>query len=106
MTSYLQPKAEDIELANVLAALGDPIRLAIIKNILTAPDGMNCSNAALIGFNVPKSTLSGHFRQLREAGVISVSKDGVENINRVRTIDLEKRFPGLLNVVLKNAGMG
>ncbi len=48
-----------------------------------------------------KSTLSHHFRILRDAGLIRTTKRGVENLNSVRWEDVEERFPGLLKTILK-----
>jgi len=48
-----------------------------------------------------KSTLSHHFRVLRDAGLIRTTKQGVENLNRVRWDEVNARFPGLLKAILK-----
>ena len=50
-----------------------------------------------------KSTLSNHFRVLREAGLIHTTKQGVEHRNAVREADINARFPGLLKSILKHA---
>ena len=50
-----------------------------------------------------KSTLSNHFRILREAGLIRSAKQGVEHRNVLRDEDINARFPGLLKLVLKLA---
>jgi DNA-binding transcriptional ArsR family regulator len=50
---------------------------------------------------MPKSTLSHHFRVLRDAGLIRTTKQGVENLNSVRWDDVNKRFPGLLKAIMK-----
>ena len=47
-----------------------------------------------------KSTLTHHFRVLREAGVIEQRADGTARLNSLRREDLEQRFPGLLDAVL------
>ena len=49
---------------------------------------------------VSKSTLTHHFRVLRESGVIEQSRDGTAKVNRLRREDLDARFPGLLDSVL------
>jgi DNA-binding transcriptional ArsR family regulator len=50
-----------------------------------------------------KSTLSHHFRLLREAGIIRTRKMGVEHRNVLRIDDINVRFPDLLNQILQFA---
>jgi DNA-binding transcriptional ArsR family regulator len=47
-----------------------------------------------------KSTLSNHFRILREAGLVRTSKQGVEHRNVLREEDINARFPKLLKTIL------
>jgi DNA-binding transcriptional ArsR family regulator len=63
---------------------------------------MSCTAAAPCP-DMAKSTLSNHFRVLREAGLIQTTKKGVEHQNTVREADINKRFPGLLKTILKHA---
>ena len=91
------PRTEEIELAPVLHALSDPVRLQIVCILAAEPDGRPCG--ALEG-PVTKSTASHHFRVLREAGVIVQKDVGRRRLTRLRRDDLEARFPGLLDAVL------
>jgi DNA-binding transcriptional ArsR family regulator len=101
MTHFVHPATEDITLAGVLGALSDPMRLRILKKLLERRDGsLSCSGAAPCA-EMAKSTLSHHFRVLRDAGLIRTTKQGVENLNNVRWDDVNKRFPGLLKAILK-----
>jgi DNA-binding transcriptional ArsR family regulator len=101
MTRFVHPAKEDITLAGVLSALGDPMRLKILKRLLDRRHGcLSCSQAAPCT-EMAKSTLSHHFRILRDAGLIWTKKQGVENLNSVRWDDLNDRFPGLLTAVMK-----
>jgi DNA-binding transcriptional ArsR family regulator len=101
MTRFVHPSTEDITLAGVLAALSDPMRLKILKKLIAQRGGsLSCSNAAPCA-GMAKSTLSHHFRVLRDAGLIRTTKQGVENLNRVRWDEVNGRFPGLLKVILK-----
>lgn len=102
MAEFFHPSRDDITLTGVLGALGDHTRLAIVRRLALAEQGLNCSRAAVCP-DVPKSTLSNHFRVLREAGVVRMVKRGVENINTVRREDLDARFPGLLDRILEAA---
>jgi DNA-binding transcriptional ArsR family regulator len=91
------PNKADITLAGVLHALGDPIRLEIIRNL--AAHGQRCCSST-IKRDLPKSTLSHHFRVLRDAGLIRMRKEGVYFVNTLRRDELDERFPGLLASVL------
>lgn len=102
MVQFVHPSAEDITLAGVLGALADPMRLRIVSSLLKKNDCMSCSEAAPCP-DMAKSTLSHHFRILREAGIIRTSKIGVENRNILRIDDINARFPGLLKQILKFA---
>lgn len=99
MVQFVHPQREDITLAGVLAALADPTRLRIVKNLLERKDCMSCTQAAPCP-DMAKSTLSNHFRVLREAGLIQTSKKGVEHRNVVREADINARFPKLLKTIL------
>ncbi|NVN88682.1 MAG: helix-turn-helix transcriptional regulator [Rhodopseudomonas sp.] len=105
MAQFVHPASQDITLAGVLAALSDPMRLRIVKSLLGQADCMSCTAAAPCP-DMAKSTLSNHFRVLREAGLIRTTKKGVEHQNTVREADLNARFPGLLKAILKHAEEG
>jgi DNA-binding transcriptional ArsR family regulator len=94
-----QPAREQISLPEVLYALSDPVRIDIVLD-LSAAGEQCCSN---IKIDMPKSSLSHHFKVLREAGVITTRIEGTRHINAIRTADLNSRFPGLLNSVIKAA---
>jgi DNA-binding transcriptional ArsR family regulator len=93
------PLREDLQLAAVLHALSDPVRLTIVAG-LAAGGERSCSS-----FDVPvtKSTCTHHFRVLREAGVIHQRQEGTARLNALREADLEARFPGLLATILAAA---
>jgi DNA-binding transcriptional ArsR family regulator len=86
-------------LSDVLYALSDPVRIDIVRSI--AETGEQPCNQC--GIEMPKSSLSHHFKVLREAGVLATRVEGTRHINSVRTADLNARFPGLLNAILKAA---
>jgi DNA-binding transcriptional ArsR family regulator len=101
MTHFVHPAKEEISLAGVLGALSDPMRLKILRKLLERRDGcLSCSEAAPCP-DMAKSTLSHHFRILRDAGLIRTTKQGVENRNSVRLAEVNERFPGLLKAILK-----
>jgi DNA-binding transcriptional ArsR family regulator len=99
MRFLYHPSRKDIYLAGVLYALGDPVRLEIVR--LLATEGEQC--CAGFDFAIAKSTMSNHFKILRESGVVLTRKEGTHHINQLRKADLEALFPGLLEAVLQSA---
>jgi DNA-binding transcriptional ArsR family regulator len=97
--SLHHPAAEDIELAAVLHALSDPMRLQIVVGLATG-DPRPCGS---FGLPVTKSTCTHHFKVLREAGVIRQRLEGTTRLNSLRRDDLEQRFPGLVDSILRAA---
>src|SRR3954447_6848146 len=93
------PEREAITIESVLHALSDPVRLDIVRKLRDCADERRCGS-----FDAPvtKSTLTHHFRVLREAGVICQRQEGTSRLSRLRTGDLEARFPGLLDAVLRS----
>ncbi|MFI9248667.1 ArsR/SmtB family transcription factor [Streptomyces sp. NPDC053069] len=91
-----QPDDADAELAVVLHALGDPVRLALVRRM--ADEGESACSPA--GVDVPRSTLSNHWRILREAGITETRRVGKARLMTLRRADLDARFPGLLAAVL------
>src|SRR5438128_1262092 len=98
MVQFVHPAKDDITLEGVLEALADPMRLRIIKSLLEVGGCKSCSEAAPCP-NMAKSTLSNHFRTLREAGLIRTTKKGIEHQNILRIEDINSRFPGLLDLI-------
>lgn len=93
------PNLQDISLAGVLYALGDPVRLEIVRQLADRGE-LPCAS---LDFSVPKSTLSHHFKILRDAGILSCRKEGTQHMNSLRRSELDQRFPGLLDAVLRSA---
>ena len=92
------PEPEQIQLENVLFALGNPLRLAIVRRLA---DGSELSCNALRPADVVKSTMTHHWRVLRDSGVIWQRAQGRENMISLRREDLDARFPGLMAILLK-----
>ena len=90
------PARAEIELAAVLHALSDPVRLRIVCGLAAAAD-RSCGSFDL---PVTKSTCTHHFKVLREAGVIHQRQAGTARLNALRRDDLDARFPGLLRTIL------
>ena len=92
------PSAEHLQLGVVFAALADPVRRLIVRELLSEPVGTRrqCSS---FGVEVSKSTMTHHFRILREAGLILQYNYGNRAELTLRRADLEARFPGLLELI-------
>lgn len=93
-----EPVAEDLRLDAVMGALADPLRLTIIRKLMLESEAYDHS-CGWFGFDRPKSSLTHHFKALREAGLIRQRQYGWERRSRLRTEDLNARFPGLLDLV-------
>jgi DNA-binding transcriptional ArsR family regulator len=101
MRPLFHPAPEDISLEGVLHALSDPVRVAIFSDIAGADCAQTCSAYAKVGDReIPKSSLSQHFKVLREAGLIRSERQGVEMRNVSRCAEVEGRFPGLLPAIM------
>lgn len=101
MRPIFHPSIEDVQLEAVLHALSDPVRAAIFAEIACAGSVPNCASvAALAERPIPKSSLSQHFKVLREAGLIRSERQGVEMRNMSRCGEMDERFPGLIAAIL------
>jgi DNA-binding transcriptional ArsR family regulator len=97
-----QPPREQIELPAVLEALSDPTRLGIVLE-LAAHKGeaeARCNEFLHIS---SKTNLTYHFAKLRAAGVTRARAEGAARLISLRRDDLEARFPGLLDTVIRAA---
>jgi DNA-binding transcriptional ArsR family regulator len=101
MKPLLHPSIEDVRLGAVLHALSDPVRAEIFKEIASADRAQTCQAFSRIGARtIPKSSLSQHFKVLRDAGLIRSERHGVEMRNTSRCAEIEGRFPGLIRAIL------
>ena len=101
MRPLFHPSIEDITVEGILHALSDPVRAAIYTDIVAQECSHNCSTFLTVSDKaIPKSTLSQHFRALREAGLIRGERRGVEMHNTSRCAEIEQRFPGLLQAII------
>ncbi|WP_243789022.1 helix-turn-helix transcriptional regulator [Saccharopolyspora gloriosae] len=92
-----QPDLREIGIAQVLRALGEPVRLGIVRSLARSEHPMNC---AAFGLAVSKSTSTHHFKVLRENGIIAQHEEGTARYSELRSSELEQRFPGPLASVL------
>lgn len=97
MRALYHPGKEAISLTTVLYALSDPIRLRIVRNLAKGEE----EACAAFGINIPKSSLSHHFRVLRESGITRTRIEGTHRLVSLRREDLDALFPGLFDAVLR-----
>ena len=101
MRPLFHPAAEDIRLEAILHALSDPVRMAIFSDIAGRDCPQTCSAYSSVDDRqIPKSSLSQHFKVLREAGLIRSERQGVEMRNTARCEEVNARFPGVLPAVM------
>jgi len=87
----VHPAIEDVTVEGILHALSDPVRVAIYADIVGSVGSLNCSNFLKVSEKtIPKSTLSQHFKALREAGLIRGERRGVEMHNTSRCAEIVK----------------
>jgi len=102
MRPLYHPSLKEITVQGILYALSDPVRVLIYAELAQADCAMNCSAFLSNGnLKLPKSTLSQHFKILREAGLIRSERRGVELKNSTRCRELKKAFGPMVAVILK-----
>jgi DNA-binding transcriptional ArsR family regulator len=91
------PDVSALDLATIMHAVGDPLRLDIVR--LLADDRPRPCSEVSSAMGLPVSTCSYHLRLLREAGVTRTRAEGTQRFISLRRDDLEERFPGLVEVL-------
>ena len=101
MRPLFHPAIEDVTVESVLHALSDPVRVAVFARIAASGCSHTCSTFLNVSEKaIPKSTLSQHFKILREAGLIRAERRGVEMLNTSRCQEINQRFPGLIAAII------
>ena len=96
MRPYKHPDPADFTMERLFHALSDPARLEIVRH-LARVEAAPCGE---LEFGRPKSSMSHHFRILRDAGLVHTRSVGTTHMNTLRRVELAARFPGLLDAVL------
>jgi DNA-binding transcriptional ArsR family regulator len=96
MRPYKHPAASEFVLERVLYALSDSIRLEIVRH-LSQVEAATCGE---LDGGRPKSTVSHHFKVLRDSGLVRTESAGTTHLNTLRRADIDGRFPGLLAAIL------
>lgn len=101
MRTLYHPNLADIKVEGILHAFSDPVRIEIFTSLANAECGKNCSTFLQIHKQIlPKSTLSQHFRILREAGLIRSERKGIELVNSTRCAELKERFGTMITAIV------
>ena len=93
-----EPTPDEMTLAAVMAALSDPMRVAIVRELASRGE----STCGTFELGISKATRSHHFKVLREAGLTHTRAEGTHRYVSLRR-DVDSRFPGLLDAVLAAA---
>ena len=94
------PEVDALDLATIMRTVGDPVRLAIVRELADGREQACSALQARLG--IPASTGSYHLRLLREAGVTRTRAEGTTRWISLRGDDLESRFPGLVAVLTRS----
>lgn len=97
MKTYTHPDPGEVTLTTVMQALSDPCRIEIVRALMEAGE-LACGDVPL---EIAKATRSHHFSVLREAGLVMTRAEGTRCMTSVRAEEMEERFPGLLDLVLR-----
>ena len=97
------PSRDQIELPTVLDCLSDPTRLGIVFNLAKAEQTATELRCGDFDAFSGKSNLAYHFAKLRAAGLIQTRIVGTTRHMKLRRKDLDARFPGLMDAVIKSA---
>lgn len=101
MRPLAHPALQDVTLTGILHALSDETRVAIFVDIAGSACAQRCAAFSTVSDKaIPKSTLSQHFKALRDAGLIRSERRGVEMHNVSRCAEIETRFPGLIPAII------
>lgn len=92
---------QEVSLQAALEALADPVRRSILQQLAASPDWTRACGT--FDLSVTKATGSHHFTVLRNAGLIEQRDEGSRRLNRLRAKEFERRFPGLLRLVLADS---
>lgn len=102
MRPLVHPSIDEMTVEGVLHALSDPVRVRIFTGLIAASCAQNCTAmASLNATPLPKSTLSQHFKILREAGLIRSERKGVELQSWPRWEEYNKKFGPMISSIIE-----
>lgn len=95
--THWYPEREDITIYGILAALSDPTRLSIVRQLSETEERCPFSFLDMAS----KQNLTHHMKVLREAGLIKSRYEGRNKYIWLRRDLIDDLFPGLLDGLLK-----
>jgi len=90
---------DQVALETALAALADPVRLGIVRELAGSADWSRTCGS--LDVPIGKAALSHHLGVLRAAGILEQRDAGTKRVNRLRRAEFDRRFPGLLDLALR-----
>lgn len=96
MRPFKHPSPDEFSLERLFHALSDPVRLDIVRYLARVAEA-TCGE---LDGGRPKSSMSHHFRVLRDVGLVHTRNAGTTHMNQLRREDLDQRFPGLMAAIL------
>ncbi|MBB2895481.1 helix-turn-helix transcriptional regulator [Pseudomonas sp. AS2.8] len=99
MRPFKHPSPDEFSLERLFHALSDPVRLDIVRYLARVAEA-TCGE---LDGGRPKSSMSHHFRVLRDAGLVHTRNAGTTHMNQLRRDDLDQRFPGLMAAILSQS---
>lgn len=98
MPTISHPAIQDLTIEQVLYALSDPTRLAIVAKLA----GVEEAPCQIFDYLGKKNNLSHHYKTLRENGIIHVRTEGRHRYLALRDKELNQKFPNLIDTILKS----
>lgn len=95
MKKNYSPNLKKMPLSVIFDALSDPARIEILKLLIQEKE-ISCGECQS---GLSKSTMSHHFKVLREAGLIKRREEGKVHYISLRKKEIEERVPGLLKML-------
>lgn len=92
------PDIGEMELGTILSVLSDPHRRNVVTTLALEDDAIE-RTCASFDLPVSKSSLTYHFRLLRESGLIWDLDYGNRKGVKLRRVEINQRFPGLLDLL-------
>ena len=89
------PNLKKMPISALFDALSDPARIEIIQVLLEEKE-LSCGQCKT---ELSKSTMSHHFKVLREAGLIQRREEGKVHFISLRVEEIELRMPGFIKVL-------
>jgi DNA-binding transcriptional ArsR family regulator len=100
MKGSCSPNLKRMPLSTFFYALSDPARIEIIQALLKYSE-ISCGQCTK---SLSKSTMSHHFKVLREAGLTQRREEGRIHYLSLRESEIETRLPGFLALLRQDLG--